>query len=95
MAIQSFVHKRLETVWTSGRGVKGFPSNLVERALRRLDQLDAAAELKDLILPPSNHLEALKGDREGQHSIRINQQFRICFIWTDDGPDELEFIDYH
>lgn len=95
MAIQSFIDKKLATVWTNRRGVKGFPGDQVARTLRRLDQLDAAVELSDLILPPSNHLEALKGDREGQHSIRVNQQYRICFVWTDDGPDALEFVDYH
>lgn len=57
--------------------------------------LDSALTLSDLRLPPANRLEALKTDRAGQHSIRVNDQFRICFCWTDDGPAELEFVDYH
>jgi toxin HigB-1 len=60
-----------------------------------LDLLDAATQLKDLRVPPENRLEALSGDRSGQHSIRINGQYRICFVWTDDGPDEVEIVDYH
>ena len=63
--------------------------------LRKLDMLDAAEVLGDLASPPGNRLEALKGDRKGQHSIRINDQFRICLIWTDDGPENVEIVDYH
>ena len=57
--------------------------------------LDAAVALKDLAVPPGNRLEALKADRAGQHSIRINDQYRICFVWTDDGPENVEIVDYH
>ena len=64
-------------------------------ALRKLDQLDAAVRLTDLGSPPGNRLEALKGDRKGQFSIRINDQWRVCFCWTDDGPAEVEIVDYH
>ena len=64
-------------------------------ALRKLDMLDAAVRLIDLRSPPGNRLEALKGDRRGQHGIRINQQWRICFVWTDEGPEEVEIVDYH
>lgn len=64
-------------------------------ALRKLRQLDIAAELRDLSAPPGNHLEALKGDREGQHSIRINEQWRICFVWRDGDAYEIEIVDYH
>jgi len=64
-------------------------------ALRKLDMLNAAAELKDLRSPPGNRLEALSGDRQGQWSIRINDQWRICFIWTEAGPAEVEIVDYH
>jgi len=64
-------------------------------AQRKLDQLDSATELHDLAVPPGNRLEALSGDRQGQHSIRINDQYRICFIWTISGPLEVEIIDYH
>lgn len=64
-------------------------------ALRKLDQLEAAANLDDLRVPPGNRLEALKGERKGQHSIRINDQFRICFEWKTDGAHEVEIVDYH
>jgi proteic killer suppression protein len=64
-------------------------------AVRKLDMVDAATRLDDLRSPPGNRLEALKGDRRGQHSIRINQQWRICFRWTSDGPEAVEIVDYH
>ena len=64
-------------------------------ALRKLDMLDAATRLDDLRSPPGNRLEALKGDRKSQHSIRINQQWRVCFRWTSEGPDAVEVVDYH
>jgi proteic killer suppression protein len=64
-------------------------------ARRKLDQLNAAVSLGSLSIPPGNQLEALKEDRQGQHSIRINQQFRVCFIWTDQGPERVEVTDYH
>ena len=64
-------------------------------ATRKLTQLDAAATLEFLKSPPGNHLEALKGDRKGQHSIRINDQWRICFRWTTAGPEDVEIADYH
>ena len=64
-------------------------------ALRKLAMLDAAETLNDLRVPPGNRLEALRGDRAGQHSIRINQQWRICFTWTDAGPQEVQIVDYH
>jgi proteic killer suppression protein len=68
----------------------------IERtALRKLTQLDAASKLDDLKVPPGNKLEALHGNREGQYSIRINDQYRVCFVWTDSGPAEVEIIDYH
>lgn len=60
-----------------------------------LTALDAAVVLDDLRLPPGNHLEALSGDRDGQHSVRINQQWRICFTWTEKGPEQVEIVDYH
>lgn len=62
---------------------------------RKLQMLDDAAELQDLLAPPGNRLEALKGDRKGQHSIRVNDQYRICFRWTPTGPVDVELIDYH
>lgn len=64
-------------------------------ALRKLDMLNSAVRLDDLRSPPGNRLEALKGDRNGQHSIRINQQWRLCFRWTLDGPEDAEIVDYH
>jgi proteic killer suppression protein len=64
-------------------------------ALRKLDQIEAAINLEDLRMPPGNRLEALKGDRVGQHSIRINDQYRICFAWNTDGAYEVEIVDYH
>jgi len=64
-------------------------------AARKLDQLDSAQVLEDLRIPPGNRLEALSGDRKGQHSIRINDQYRICFVWSNDEPDEVEIVDYH
>jgi proteic killer suppression protein len=64
-------------------------------ARRKLRQLEIAGRLDDLRVPPGNRLEALRGDRSGQHSIRINDQFRLCFIWTAAGPDAVEIVDYH
>jgi toxin HigB-1 len=64
-------------------------------AARKLDQLDSVELLEDLRVPPGNRLEALSGDRKGQYSIRINGQYRICFSWTDSGPDSVEIVDYH
>ena len=64
-------------------------------ARRKLDQLNAAHALRDLAAPPGNRLEGLKGNREGQHSIRINDQWRVCFVWTAQGPTKVEIVDYH
>ena len=71
------------------------PKSIWNVAARKLEQIDSAATLDDLKVPPGNRLEALHGDREGQYSIRINQQFRIGFEWTDTGPDKVEIVDYH
>ena len=71
------------------------PRSLWEVAARKLDALDQAEILDDLRVPPGNRLEALRGDRHGQHSIRINDQYRICFRWTDSGPVDVEVVDYH
>jgi toxin HigB-1 len=79
----------------SGRFGKGFPPNLVNRTKAMLSALDAAVVLEDLRFPPGNHLEALKRDRMGQHSVRINSQWRICFVWTEQGPTAVEIVDYH
>ena len=64
-------------------------------AARKLDQLDSVERLADLAIPPGNRLESLAGARKGQHSIRINEQYRICFVWTESGPEEVEIVDYH
>lgn len=70
-------------------------SSIAKVATRKLTQLDAAATLEFLRSPPGNHLEALTGGRKGQHSIRINDQWRLCFRWTDAGPEGVEIVDYH
>ena len=72
-----------------------FPAILVKVARRKLGYLDAAVDLNDLRSPPGNRLEALSRDRDGQHSIRVNDQFRVGFIWTNEGPKDVEIIDYH
>jgi len=93
MSIQSFRNKETESLQQTGRSrVFG---NIAKVAIRKLDMLDAAADLKDLRSPPGNHLEALSDDRAGQHSIRINDQWRICFVWTAAGPTNVEIVDYH
>ena len=71
------------------------PPDLVSRAREKLFLLDDAEVLQDLLVPPGNRLEALKGDRKGQHGIRINDQFRICFRWTERGAEDVEIVDYH
>ena len=71
------------------------PTSLWKIATRKLDQLDSVTALQELRIPPGNQFEALSGNRKGQHSIRINAQYRICFKWTDLGPEEVEIVDYH
>lgn len=88
-------HGKLIKKLIEGRGGKGFPADLVRRAERKIAQLDAAHTLEDLKIPPSNELELLVGDRKGQHSIRINQQWRICFRWEGNDAYEVEIVDYH
>ena len=80
---------------TSRVGLRTCPLPIWEVAQRKLDQLDSAVVLGDLSVPPGNRLERLSADRRGQHSIRINQRYRICFMWTDAGPAEIEIVDYH
>lgn len=74
---------------------KSCPQTLYSVAFRKLDQIDSAVELNELRIPPGNRLEALEGDRQGQYSIRINDQYRICFIWTQNGAEDVEIVDYH
>ena len=79
----------------AGESPKGFPSGILKVARRKLKMVDAAVVLTDLRVPPGNQLEALAGDRRGQHSIRVNDQWRICFVWTPEGPTDVEVVDYH
>jgi proteic killer suppression protein len=74
---------------------KACPRSIWSVARRKLDQINQAVELDDLRVPPGNRLEELKGDREGQHSIRINDQYRVCFTWTEGGAEEVEIVVYH
>ena len=95
---RSFADKGTEDVYNgveSRHARRTCPVTLWTVARRELDQLDAARALDDLRAPPANRLEALRGDRRGQHSIRINDQYRICFAWTQTGPDCVEIVDYH
>lgn len=71
------------------------PRDLWKIAFRKLDQINVSVSLDDLRVPPGNRLEALQADRKGQHSIRINDQYRICFVWTDAGAENVEIVDYH
>ena len=79
----------------AGESPKGFPSGILKVARRKLKMVDAAVVLADLRAPLGNQLEALSGDRKRQHSIRVNDQWRICFVWTSEGPTEVEVVDYH
>ncbi|GAA1369967.1 MULTISPECIES: type II toxin-antitoxin system RelE/ParE family toxin [Brevibacterium] len=92
--IQSFADKDTERLWNRERA-RSIDSRIHSVALRKLRQLGYAQSLEDLRIPPGNRLETLKGDRAGQHSIRINDQWRICFRWTVAGPEEVEIVDYH
>lgn len=92
--IRSFRDSETETIWNGIRSRK-LPADIQNAALRKLRLLNQARVLTDLRVPPGNRLEALKGNRTGQHSIRINSQWRICFVWTDGGPNDVEIVDYH
>jgi proteic killer suppression protein len=92
--IKSFGDRETERLWQRER-IKSLDSRILRTALRKLTILDAAVTLDDLRVPPGNRLEALRGDRKGQHSIRINDQWRICFTWTDAGCENVEIVDYH
>jgi toxin HigB-1 len=93
--IRSFRGKYAQTILTERRAPKGFPADLIGVARRKLVQLNAAAALGDLAIPPGNRLEQLRGKLQDYHSIRINDQWRIIFRWTDSGPEDAEIIDYH
>jgi len=92
--IIGFVSKETEKIWRAEVSRK-LPRDIQQVALRKLFMLDKAQTLNDLRIPPANRLETLKDDRKGQHSIRINDQWRICFVWTGNGPDAVEIVDYH
>jgi proteic killer suppression protein len=92
--IRSFADERTAAIWAD-RMPKGFPSDLAKVSRRKLRELAAATRLLDLRQPPANHLEALAGDRAGQHSIRVNDQWRLCFVWRDGDAYDVEIVDYH
>ena len=92
--IIGFASKETAKIW-AGEVSHKLPREIQQVALRKLFMLDKAQSLKDLRIPPANRLEALKDDRNGQHSIRINDHWRICFVWTNNGPDAVEIVDYH
>jgi len=93
MTIRSFRCADTETIY-EGKSPRRF-RNIENVAQRKLQMLDDAIELRDLRSPPGNRLEALSGDRSGQYSVRINDQWRVCFVWTDAGPENVEIVDYH
>jgi proteic killer suppression protein len=96
--IKSFASAGTEDIF-NGRNTKdarkSCPRDLWRIAARKLEQLDSVALLEELRVPPGNRLEALSRDRKGQFSIRINEQYRVCFVWTKEGPDTVEIVDYH
>jgi toxin HigB-1 len=94
MMIRSFADAEAALIWT-GRRSRRLPADIQAVALRKLRMMNQARALNDLRVPPGNRLEALKRDRAGQHSIRINDQWRICFRWSQGGPSDVEIVDYH
>ncbi|MGH6716222.1 MAG: type II toxin-antitoxin system RelE/ParE family toxin [Bradyrhizobium sp.] len=92
--IQSFADPETELIW-SGRRSRRLPPDIQNAALRKLRLLNQTRLLRDLAVPPGNRLEALKAERLGQYSIRINDQWRICFVWDEGGPADVEIVDYH
>jgi len=96
--IQSFRNKGTEDIFNginSKDARTTLPQSLWKVAARKLDQLDSVIQINELRIPPNNKLEALKRDRKGQYSIRLNDQYRICFTWSESGPDKVEITDYH
>jgi proteic killer suppression protein len=92
--IRSFKSRHTQEIF-QGRYVKSIDGQIQQRAREKLKYLDSAADLRDLLIPPSNRLEALQGDRKGQFSIRINAQWRVCFKWNDNDAFDVEIVDYH
>ena len=95
LAIDRFIQGQVAEHVAAGKRPKGFASDVLRPAQRKLAALISAIELSDLRVPPGNRLEALSGDRTGQHSIRINDQWRICFRWIDGRAEDVEIVDYH
>jgi toxin HigB-1 len=96
--IESFKNTATEDIFNGRNSIEArrlLPRQLWNIAARKLDRIDAAVTLEDLRVPPGNRLEALKADRAGQYSIRINDQYRICFRWSEAGAEEVEIADYH
>jgi toxin HigB-1 len=92
--IQSFADPETERIWSGVRS-RRLPSDIQGAALRKLRLLNQARVLEDLRIPPGNRLERLRADRSGQYSIRVNDQWRICFVWHEGGPAHVEIVDYH
>ncbi len=92
--IKSYRNKEAKNA-ANGNFGKRIPADIRKRVKMRMDRINAAVELNDLKVPPSHRLEPLKGDRKGQHSIRVNDQFRICFVWKDSNAYDVEIVDYH
>ena len=93
--IKTFKDRRAQAIFEGRNPGKGFPADLIRAARRKLIMIHHARKLLDLRSPPNNRLEALRGDRAGQHSIRINDQWRLCFVWTGSGAEGVEIADYH
>jgi proteic killer suppression protein len=93
--IKSFADEDTRRFWETGKSAKLPPANLRAVSIRKLQMLDAATLLDDLKVPPGNKLHALTGNRKGQHAIRINDQFRLCFMWKDSDAYDVEIVDYH
>ena len=92
--IRDFADKEAEKIW-AGTSSRRLPADIQNVARRKLRMLNSASTLEDMRIPPANRLEALKGDRKGQHSIRINDQWRICFLWHESDAHDVEIVDYH
>ena len=92
--IISFKDKETEKIW-EGTFSKGFPRNIQKIMRRKLRMLNNAKNLSDLKIPPNNKLEKLRGNREGQYSIRVNDRYRVCFLWNDNNASSVEIVDYH
>lgn len=96
--IQAFKDRGTEDIFngvTTKDSLRTCPKNLWNIAARKLEQIDSVVNLNELRIPPGNHLEALARERKGQHSIRVNDQYRVCFTWTEAGPTDVEITDYH